>query len=52
LRITDGVYGILSGSDLQGTIAKLTTSQPSDQQAVIDILESLLAKMKQGEQIA
>jgi integrase len=48
LKITDGVYGILSGSDLQNTIAGLTSSHATDEEAVIDLLESLLTKMKQG----
>ena len=48
LSITDRVYGVLSADDVQSTIAGLTTSHPTDQQTVIDLLESLLAKMKQG----
>jgi integrase len=50
LRITDRVYGVLSADDVQGTIAGLTDPHPTDQQAVIDLLESLLTKMKQGGQ--
>jgi hypothetical protein len=50
LSITDRVYGVLSADDVQSTIAGLTTSHSTDQQAVIELLESLLTKMKQGEQ--
>jgi integrase len=50
LSITDRVYGVLSADDVQSTIAGLTNSHSTDQQAVIDLLESLLVKMKQGEQ--
>ena len=48
LRITDGVYGILSGSDVQSAIAGLSDANPVGQQSVIEMLESILAEMKRG----
>lgn len=52
LTITDGVYGVLTGIDVQSTIAGLTGAVQGDQQAVIAMLESLLAKIKGGDTCA
>jgi hypothetical protein len=48
LTITDGVYGVLTGADVQSTIAGLTDVAQGDQQAVVAMLESLLVTVKQG----
>ena len=48
LTITDQIYGVLTGDDVQSRIAGLTDDTSTNQQAVVEVLESLLAKIKQG----
>jgi hypothetical protein len=52
LRIADRVYRVLPGSDVQSTITRLTNDDPVDRQAMIEMLESLLAEVKRdGKQL-
>jgi integrase len=51
LRITDKIYGVLTENDVQGLITGLTRDNSTNQHSVVEMLELLLEKAKQGEEI-